>query len=71
MGMVFGWLAAAALPRHQPGRVGAVLAGLGAVVAEVAALGDGADAALCLAAMAVGGAARFGFGAAARRGVLT
>lgn len=68
LGLVFGWLAAAP-PRRQPVHTGAVLAGLFAVVAEVAAFAGGAGAAGCLVAMAVGGAARIGFGAAVRRGV--
>ncbi|MGH9177988.1 MAG: hypothetical protein ACRD0N_05485 [Acidimicrobiales bacterium] len=69
MGLVFGWLAAAALPSRRPGRVGAVLAGLGAVVAEVAAFGDAVGAAWCVGAMVAGAALRFGAGAAVRRDV--
>jgi hypothetical protein len=69
LGLVFGWLAGAAVPVRQPVRAGGMLAAMGAAVAEVAAFGTGADAAACVAAMAVGGAARFGFGAAVKREV--
>ncbi|MGQ0520833.1 MAG: hypothetical protein ACT4PX_06765 [Actinomycetota bacterium] len=69
LGLVFGWLTAAAPLPAGPGRAGALLAALSALAAEAALLGDGAAAAWCVAAMVAGAALRLAVAAAARKGV--
>lgn len=69
LGLVAGWLAAAAPLPAGPGRLGAVVAALGALAAEVALLGDGAAAAWCVTAMVAGAGLRLGLVVVARRRV--